>query len=78
MNMATIGIRRTASMAAVFMIGNGALGLLEPGRRIGLWTSDVAVVDRFVRADRARSPAGRRRSALVQIGAGMVLGFLSG
>ena len=60
------------------MIGNGLLGLLQPERRIALWTSDQPLVDRFVAADRARSVAARRNAALLQIGAGLILGMVIG
>lgn len=73
-----LAARRTLEMAAVFMIGNGLLGLLEPKRRIALWTSDHPLIDRFVVADRTRSPAARRRAALLQVGAGLIAGMLIG
>jgi hypothetical protein len=73
-----LAARRTAEMAAMFMIGNGLLGLLQPERRIALWTSDHPLVDRFVAADRARSAAARRNAALLQIGAGLVASVLIG
>lgn len=66
------GARRTAEMAAVFMIGDGLLGLLQPKRHVALWRSDVAPVDALVRPLDGHS--GRRRlRGLIQITAGLAL-----
>ncbi len=67
-----LGIRRSAEMAAVFMIGDGLLGLLQPRRHVALWRSKVAAVDALVRpfADR---PDRRRLYGAVQIAAGIAL-----
>jgi len=67
-----LGLRRSAEMAAVFMIGDGLLGLLQPTRHVDLWRSDVTAVDALVRpfADHA---ARRQAYGLLQIGAGLVL-----
>ena len=67
-----LGARRAAEMAAVFMIGDGLLGLLQPERHVGLWRSEIAAVDRLVRpfADR---PFRRRAYGLLQLGAGLML-----
>ena len=64
--------KRTAEMAAIFMIGDGLMGLLDPDRHVALWRSDVDVVDVLVRpfADR---PGRRRAYGLLQIGAGLLL-----
>jgi len=43
-----IGLRRSGEMAAVFMIGDGLLGLLQPKRHVELWQSDVSAVDMLV------------------------------
>ena len=65
-------LKRTAEMAAVFMIGDGLLGLVAPERHVELWRSDIGVVDALVRpfADR---PGRRRAYGLLQIGAGLLL-----
>lgn len=68
-----IGLKRTAELSAIFMIGNGVVGLLQPRRHLELWTSDVPAIDAFVRADRARSPAKRRIYGLLQVGIGVLL-----
>jgi hypothetical protein len=67
-----LGIRRSAEMAAVFMIGDGLLGLLQPQRHVALWRSDVGAVDALVRpfADR---PSRRRAYGLLQVAAGLAL-----
>lgn len=65
-------LKRTAEMAAVFMIGDGLLGLTAPTRHVELWRSDVRAVDALVSpfADR---PGRRRAYGLLQIGAGLLL-----
>jgi hypothetical protein len=67
-----LGVRRSAEMAAVFMIGDGLLGLLQPERHVELWRSDVRAVDVLVRPF-AGHPLRRRAYGLLQIGAGVVL-----
>ena len=71
-NLTTLGLRRTAEMAAVFMIGDGLLGLLQPKRHVALWRSDVAAVDGLVRPF-AGHPRRRRAYGLVQLAAGIAL-----
>jgi hypothetical protein len=66
------GIRRTAEMAAIFMIGDGLLGLMQPKRHVELWRSDVAAVDRLVRPF-AGHPGRRRLYGALQLGAGLAL-----
>lgn len=65
-------LKRTAEMAAVFMIGDGLLGLVNPNRHVQLWRSDVGAVDALVRpfADR---PGRRRAYGLLQVSAGLLL-----
>ena len=67
-----LGARRAAEMAAVFMIGDGLLGLLQPKRHVALWRSDVAPVDALVRPFGGH-PGRRRLYGLVQITAGLAL-----
>lgn len=67
-----IGIRRTAEMASIFMIGDGLLGLLQPERHVDLWRSDVAAVDRLVRPF-AGHPVRRRAYGAVQLAIGLTL-----
>ena len=69
---ARLAVRRTAEMAAVFMIGDGLLGLTHPARHVDLWRSDVAAVDLLIRPFKDR-PGRRRAYGLVQIAAGLVL-----
>lgn len=63
---------RAAEMAAIFMVGDGLLGLLQPSRHVDLWKEDAlgteALVQPFV--DR---PGRRRLYAVVQIAAGLAL-----
>jgi hypothetical protein len=67
-----LGIRRAAEMAAVFMIGDGLLGLFQPTRHVDLWRSDVAAVDLLVRPFGGH-PGRRRLYGLVQAAAGFAL-----
>ncbi|MDR6147880.1 hypothetical protein QE363_003673 [Sphingomonas sp. SORGH_AS870] len=67
-----IGIRRAGEMAAVFMIGDGMLGLLQPTRHVALWRSRVGAVDGMVRPF-AGHPMRRRAYGLFQIAAGLAL-----
>ena len=66
------GIRRSAAMAAVFMIGDGLLGLLQPERHVDLWRSEVDAVDLLVRPFGGH-PGRRRLYGLAQIAAGVAL-----
>lgn len=66
------GIRRSAEMAAVFMIGDGVLGLLQPQRHVTLWRSRVAAVDSLVRPFDGK-PGRRRLYGLAQIAGGVAL-----
>ena len=67
-----VGLKRTAEMASIFMIGDGVLGVAQPARHVDLWRSSLPSVDALVRpfADR---PGRRRLYGLVQIAAGLVL-----
>lgn len=67
-----IGLRRSGEMAAVFMIGDGLLGLLQPRRHVELWRSDVPAVDMLVRSF-AGHPLRRRAYGLLQLAAGLAL-----
>jgi hypothetical protein len=67
-----IGLRRTAEMAAVFMIGDGLLGILQPRRHVELWQSEVPAVDALIRPFKQR-PARRRVYGALQLSAGLLL-----
>lgn len=71
-SVAMLALKRSAEMAAVFMIGDGALGLLQASRHVELWRSSLPAVDALVRpfADR---PGRRRGYGLLQIAAGLAL-----
>lgn len=69
--MSTI-VPRTLEMAAVFMIGDGLLGLLQPDRHVALWRSEVPALDVLVRPF-ADKPGRRRAYGALQIGAGLLL-----
>jgi len=68
----TLGIRRAAEMAAVFMIGDGLLGMLQPDRHVELWRSKVPAVDLLVRPF-AGHPTRRRLYGALQLAAGIAL-----
>ena len=67
-----VALRRTAEMAAVFMIGDGLLGLLQPERHVDLWRSRVGAVDALVRPFGGH-PRRRRLYGLLQIAGGLAL-----
>ena len=64
--------KRTAEMAAVFMIGDGLLGMLQPSRHVDLWRSEVGAVDALIRPFKDR-PGRRRAYGALQLAAGVVL-----
>lgn len=68
----SVATKRTAEMAAVFMIGDGLLGLLQPNRHVDLWRSNVDAVDLLIRPFKDR-PGRRRAYGLLQIAAGIAL-----
>ena len=59
-------------MCAIFMIGNGIMGLVRPQRQVSLWRSDVKPVDLLVRRFDGR-PDRRRLQGVLQLGAGLLL-----
>jgi len=67
-----LGLRRAGEMAAVFMIGDGLLGAMQPRRHVRLWRSEVAAVDVLVRGFDGR-PGLRRLYGLAQLAAGVLL-----
>lgn len=67
-----LGVRRAAEMAAVFMIGDGLLGLFQPERHVELWRSNVKAVDLLVRPFGGH-PGRRRAYGLLQAAAGFAL-----
>lgn len=69
---AALGLSRSLEMAAVFMIGDGLLGLTQPQRHIALWRSEVGAVDALVRGFDGH-PGRRRLYGALQITAGLLL-----
>ena len=65
----SLGVKRAAEMAAVFMIGDG---LLQPARHVDLWRSRVRAVDALVKPFGGR-PGRRRLYGVAQIAAGIAL-----
>ncbi|NTS64385.1 hypothetical protein HRV97_04325 [Sphingomonas sp. HHU CXW] len=68
----TLGMKRASEMAAVFMIGDGLLGLLQPTRHVDLWRSDLRPVDALV-SPFGGKPTRRRLYGLAQLTAGIAL-----
>lgn len=68
----TIALRRTAEMAAVFMIGDGLLGIMQPARHVALWRSRYTAIDLLVRPFGGK-PASRRAYGIVQVALGLAL-----
>ena len=65
-------VRRTAEMAAVFMIGDGLLGLTQPSRHVDLWRSRFKSIDLLVRPFGSK-PRRRRLYGALQLAAGIAL-----
>ncbi|MDR6787222.1 hypothetical protein J2Y58_000563 [Sphingomonas sp. BE138] len=63
---------RVAEMAAIFMIGDGLLGLVQTRRHTDLWKDRALGAERTVRPFVGR-PGRRRAYALLQIAAGLAL-----
>lgn len=63
---------RVAEMAAIFMVGDGLIGLVQPRRHVDLWKEDALGAERAVQLFVGR-PGRRRLYALVQIAAGLAL-----
>ena len=69
--MTRIALLRTAEMAAMFMIGDGVAGLVQPRRHVALWQDRALGAERTVRPF-VGHPARRRAYALAQIAAGLL------
>ena len=63
---------RAAEMAAIFMVGDGLIGLLQPRRHVDLWKDDALGTEKLVKAFVDR-PGRRRLYAVMQIAAGLAL-----
>jgi hypothetical protein len=63
---------RAAEMAAIFMVGDGLIGLLQPRRHVDLWKDDALGTEKLVKPFVGR-PGRRRLYAVVQIAAGLAL-----
>jgi hypothetical protein len=63
---------RAAEMAAIFMVGDGLIGLLQPHRHVNLWKNDALGTETLVKPFVGR-PGRRRLYAVVQIAAGLAL-----
>ena len=63
---------RAAEMAAIFMVGDGLIGLAQPDRHVDLWKDAALGTERVVRPF-VGHPARRRIYAVAQIAAGLWL-----
>ncbi|MEH3047933.1 hypothetical protein [Sphingomonas adhaesiva] len=70
--MKQLAARRTAEMAAMFMIGDGVAGLVQPHRHTTLWQERALGAEWTVRPFVGR-PGRRRLYAVAQIAAGLWL-----
>ncbi len=68
----TIWIARAAEMAAIFMVGDGLVGLAQPRRHVDLWKDGALGAEKTV-VPFVDHPTRRRLYALAQIGAGLWL-----
>ncbi|MFD1950115.1 hypothetical protein ACFSGX_04955 [Sphingomonas arantia] len=71
-DIVSLAAARTGEMCAVFMIGDGLLGMVQPERHLALWQSDVGAVDALTRPFQGR-PGRRRAYGAVQFLAGVWL-----
>jgi hypothetical protein len=67
-----LGLKRTAEMCAIFMIGNGIVGLAQPQRQVSLWRSEAKPLDLLVRRFDGR-PGKRRLQGALQLAAGLLI-----
>lgn len=65
-------VPRVAEMAAIFMVGDGLVGLLQPRRHVDLWKQNALGAERTV-APFVGHPGRRRLYALAQIATGLAL-----
>ena len=65
-------IPRVAEMAAIFMVGDGLVGLIQPRRHVDLW-KDKALGAEHAVAPFVDRPGRRRLYACAQIAAGLLL-----
>ncbi|WP_243644161.1 hypothetical protein [Sphingomonas sp. PP-CE-1A-559] len=63
---------RAAEMAAIFMVGDGLIGLLQPRRHVDLWKDEALGTEKLVKPF-VDQPGRRRLYAVVQIAAGLAL-----
>lgn len=63
---------RIAEMAAIFMVGDGLVALVQPTRHVDLWKDQALGAEKTVRPFVGR-PGRRRLYALVQIAAGLAI-----
>ena len=67
-----VGWQRPFEMAAIFMIGDGLLGIAQPERHVALWRSGIPLLDDLVRPFGGR-PRARQAYGILQVVAGLAL-----
>ena len=72
MTIMTPWTARAAEMAAIFMVGDGLIGLTQPRRHVDLWKDDALGTETLV-APFVDRPTRRRLYAVLQIAAGLAL-----
>lgn len=70
--MKHIALSRAGEMAAIFMVGDGLVGLLQPRRHVALWQRNALGAELAVRPF-VGHPGRRRAYAVAQIAAGLLL-----
>lgn len=68
----TVWTARAAEMAAIFMIGDGVAGLVQPRRHVDLWKDEALGAEKAV-APFVGRPTRRRLYAVAQIAGGLWL-----
>ena len=72
----SVSLKRSAELAAIFVVGNGVVALLQSRRHLELWRSDVPAIDAMTRRDRDGTATWRRTHALLNIGGGLIVAAL--
>jgi hypothetical protein len=71
-DLLVLGARRTAEMAAIFMIGDGLLGVSQPERHMELWRSSIAPLDAVARPFGGHA-LRRRFYGVLQVATGLII-----
>ena len=72
----SLALKRTAEVAAMIMIGDGAIGLVQPERHIPLWRSSFPPLQAIVSRFDGKPLIRRRLAGLAQIAVGLAAASL--